>query len=177
MVCPDDGAVDQVGTSIPRHQFGQSFKHCLEQAVSTLRRYRRKTLFHLAYSSSDRTCPYLVERFCLKIPVHDLELDRRFIPEGRMSAHGIIEPVNIFANGFGCVISVLEYSAPDQFRLDRFEDGFHHCIVIAISFSTHGWKHFVSFEDFAILITGILASPVRVLDQPRLWLPDCHSFL
>lgn len=30
MMCPDDGAVDHVGASIPLKQFGQSFQHCFE---------------------------------------------------------------------------------------------------------------------------------------------------
>ena len=94
-----------------------------------------------------------------------------------MSAHGIIKPVNVFANGFDRVSSGLEYGAPDQFRLDRLEDGLDHGIIITISFSAHGWKHLVSFEDLAILITGILAPPVRVLDHPRLWLPNCNGLL
>lgn len=58
-----------------------------------------------------------------------------------MSSDGIIEAINVFANYFDCIISGLEDSAPDQFRLDRLEDGFHHSIVIAISFAAHGWKH------------------------------------
>ncbi len=92
-----------------------------------------------------------------------------------MSAHRIWEAVNVFANGDDCVISGLEYSAPEQLRFDRFEDRFHCCIVITTSFAAHGWKYLVSFEEFAILITGILASSVRVLDQSRLWLPDCNG--
>ncbi|OJY01941.1 MAG: hypothetical protein BGP07_02240 [Rhizobiales bacterium 63-22] len=32
MMCPDDGAVDHVGASIPLDQFGQSFQHCFEHA-------------------------------------------------------------------------------------------------------------------------------------------------
>lgn len=32
-----------------------------------------------------------------------------------MSAHRILEAVNVFANGFDRVISGLEYSMPDQF--------------------------------------------------------------
>jgi hypothetical protein len=32
MMCPDDGAVDHVGASIPFDEFGQSFEHRLEHA-------------------------------------------------------------------------------------------------------------------------------------------------
>ncbi len=94
-----------------------------------------------------------------------------------MSAYRIIEAINIFANSFDRITACLEYSAPDQLRLDCLEDGFHHRIIIAISFVVHGWKHFVSCGNSAVLITGILAAPVGVLDQPRLWLPDSNGFL
>lgn len=30
MMCPDNGAIDHVGASIPLDQFNQSFKHCFE---------------------------------------------------------------------------------------------------------------------------------------------------
>lgn len=67
-----------------------------------------------------------------------------------MSTHGVVEPINVFANGFDRIIACLENSSPDQLRLDRLEDGFHHRIIVTVSFSAYGWKHFVSFEDFAI---------------------------
>jgi|GEM_PF-6454046 len=69
-----------------------------------------------------------------------------------MCAHGLIEAINVVSNGFDFVISGLEYSAPDQFRLDPPEDSYHHCIVIPISFVAHGWKHFVSQENSSVLI-------------------------
>lgn len=74
-------------------------------------------------------------------------------------------------------MALLENSSPDQFRLDRLEDGFDHRIIVTISFAAHGWKHAVSFEDFAILITGIMTSPVGELDKPPLWLSDRNGFL
>ena len=32
MMCPDDGAVDHIGASVPFNEFGQSFEHRLEHA-------------------------------------------------------------------------------------------------------------------------------------------------
>ncbi len=38
VMCPDNGAVDYVGASVPLDQFGQRFEHRLEYASSTHRR-------------------------------------------------------------------------------------------------------------------------------------------
>ena len=84
----------------------------------------------------------------------------RLAIDNRVSTYGIINAVNICANGFDRGISPLECSAPDQLGLDGFKYSFYHCIIVAVSLAAHGGNNVGRFKDFSIRITGILASPV-----------------
>ncbi len=88
-----------------------------------------------------------------------------------MSAHRIIEPINVLANGFDRVISSLEYRAPDQFRLDRLEDGLDHGIIITLTILLLLLKTFWQKPSSPKMpkINGVETAHTR---KPRDWLDD-----
>ena len=55
--------------------------------------------------------------------------------------------------------------------LNGFHKGFCHCVVIRIAFATHADSNLVIVEDLDIFITGVLNSPVGVMDQVWLHIP------
>ena len=94
-----------------------------------------------------------------------------------MLSDGIIEAVDVLRDSLNRFIACLEYGSPDQFRLDRLEAGFDHGVVIAISLAAHRWKDVLRLEKLAVIVTGILASAVRMLNETWFGLPDCNGFL
>src|SRR5664279_6644992 len=85
-----------------------------------------------------------------------------------MPAHGIIEPVDISGDGIFGLKAWLEAGAPDQFRFDRFEQSFHHGIVITIALATHRNDETVPVEDSLVIIGAILAATIRMMHYPSL---------
>src|SRR5664279_2595149 len=83
-----------------------------------------------------------------------------------MPAHGIIEPVDISGDGIFGLKAWLEAGAPDQFRFDRFEQSFHHGIVIAIALATHRNDETVPVEDSLVIIGAILGGFNRSSQHP-----------
>src|SRR5271165_4319779 len=114
------------------------------------------------------TCPCLVESHCPLVSFV-FEIYWAFVTKSRMPAHGIIEPVDISGDGIFGLKARLEAGAPDQFRFDRFEQSFHHGIVIAIALATHRNDETVPVEDSLVIIGAILAATIRMMQNTRLW--------
>ena len=82
-----------------------------------------------------------------------------------MSSPGIVEAVDVSANGNLGVASCLETGPPHQLRLDGFEHRLDHRIVVAISLAAHGWDHAGPFQEPLIIIGTILAAAIGVMDE------------
>ncbi|MFT4784541.1 MAG: hypothetical protein ACI9IV_002288, partial [Paracoccaceae bacterium] len=54
-----------------------------------------------------------------------------------MTPSWIIEPIDILEDGPFSLASGFPAVAPDQLCFERFEECFHHGIVVAISFAAH----------------------------------------
>jgi hypothetical protein len=81
-----------------------------------------------------------------------------------VAASWIIEAIDVLKGchlslpaGFPCI-------APDQFRLDGFEERFDGGVVIAIALAAHGHAEAVLAQDFSIVVRTILAATVRMMD-------------
>ena len=69
-----------------------------------------------------------------------------------MVASWIVEAIDVFKDchfslpaGFPCI-------APDQFRLNSFEERFDSCVVIAIALAAHGHAEAVLAQDLLIVV-------------------------
>ncbi len=83
-----------------------------------------------------------------------------------MPSAGVVEGVDI---GFDFLFSVAAgfvNGAPDQLGFDGFKDGFDHGVVIAITFARHGYDEAVGFEELLIGVGAILATPIRMMNDP-----------
>ena len=81
-----------------------------------------------------------------------------------MPSTRVVEAVYVFEDchlrlpaGFPCI-------APDQFRFDGFEECLDGCVIITISFATHGHFEAVLPQDFLIVVRTILRPAIRVMD-------------
>src|SRR6478609_5268773 len=90
-----------------------------------------------------------------------LELKRALEVEGRMAADGIIEGVDVSADG-GCRVGpALEDGAPDEFALQRFEEGFDHRVIVAVSLARHRNEDAMPPQFGLVLDGAVLARPGR----------------
>jgi hypothetical protein len=55
---------------------------------------------------------------------------------------------------------------PDQLSLHSLEEGFYHCIIVAITFTAH--RHFerVAPQLLLIIMAAILAAAIRMMNAP-----------
>ena len=58
-----------------------------------------------------------------------------------------------------------------QFSLDGSESRFHKCVVVAIAGTAHALIHFCAVKQLAVLLAGILAATIGVVNQIRWRLP------
>ena len=83
-----------------------------------------------------------------------------------MPASRIIKPINVFEQGYFCLPACCPCIAPNQLRLERFEEGFHNGIIIAVTPSTHRHLKAMFLEHLLIIIWTILGTAIRVVDTP-----------
>src|SRR5580692_3518663 len=65
------------------------------------------------------------------------ELSRAYEVEGGVAPNGIVEPVNVAANGLVGFLAGVEDGPPDQLGFQGLEERFHHGVVVAISLAGH----------------------------------------
>lgn len=96
-----------------------------------------------------------------------LKLDRTEIAEIRMTALPIIKPFDIFKYilfGFvtGFVLAVM-----NKLYLEGVEKTLSHRIISTVGFSAHTASDSMSFQQSLKVLTGILNSPVGMMNQSR----------
>lgn len=75
------------------------------------------------------------------------------------------------------LVAGLKHDSSDRFCFDRLEDGFYHSVIVAVLFAAHGLKDVMGFKNLAVVITGIMASSIRMLDEPGSRLLNCNDLL
>ena len=81
-----------------------------------------------------------------------------------MTAARVVEAVDVFKDGHLRLSSCLPCIAPDQFRFDGFEECLDGCVIITISFATHGHFEAVLPQDFLTAMRTILRPAISVMD-------------
>ncbi|HEX2998667.1 MAG TPA: hypothetical protein VHR86_00230, partial [Armatimonadota bacterium] len=56
-------------------------------------------------------------------------------------------------------------TVPDQFGLETVKEALYCCVIPTVSLVAHRREHPMIFEQPLVVTTGILAAPVRVVDQ------------
>src|SRR3954452_2819179 len=83
-----------------------------------------------------------------------------------MAPDGMVEPVDVAANGLVRLLAGVEDSPPDELGFQGLEERLHHGIVIAIPFAGHRDQDAVLVELGLIVDRAILATAIRVMHQP-----------
>src|SRR6266568_7498544 len=66
---------------------------------------------------------------------------------------------------FSITISI-ETKVSIKVRLPHSPEAFHRRIVVAVAFARHGRLHFKLIEQLAVIMGAILATSIRVMNQP-----------
>src|SRR3954463_10499558 len=94
------------------------------------------------------------------------ELSRAGEVEGGMAPDGIVEPIDVAANGLVCLLAGVEDGPPDELGFQGLEERLHHGVVIAIPLAGHRDQDAVLLELGLIVDRAILAAAIRMMDQP-----------
>src|SRR3954453_357367 len=94
------------------------------------------------------------------------ELSRACEVESGMAPEGIVEPVDIAANGPVRLLAGVEDGPPDELGFQGLEERLDHGVVIAIPLAGHRDQDAVLLELGLIIDRAILAAAVRMMDQP-----------
>src|SRR6266567_5034309 len=77
----------------------------------------------------------------------------------------IVKHFKVFKHRLPCFCSCLICLLLDTLLLYCSKERFHESIIIAITFSTHADFYAILFEQSLVTRAGILASPVRMMQQ------------
>src|SRR6266568_1776718 len=94
------------------------------------------------------------------------ELSRACEVEGGMAPDGIVEPVDVAANGVVGFLAGVEDGPPDELGFQGLKERLHHGVVVAISLAGHRDQDAVLAELGLIVDRAILAATIRMVDQP-----------
>ena len=94
------------------------------------------------------------------------ELSRAYEVEGGMAPDGIVEPVDVAANGLVGFVAGVEDGPPDELGFQGLEERLDHGVVIAIPLAGHRDQDAVLLELGLIIDRAILAAAIRMMDQP-----------
>src|ERR1700680_1861565 len=83
-----------------------------------------------------------------------------------MSPDGIVEPVDIAANGLVGFLAGVEDGPPDELGFQGLKERLHHGVVVAISLAGHRDQDAVLAELGLIVDRERLAATIRMVDQP-----------
>src|ERR1700687_1550365 len=83
-----------------------------------------------------------------------------------MAPDGIVEPVDIAANGLVGFLAGVEDGPPDELGFQGLKERLHHGVVVAISLAGHRDQDVVLAELDLIVDRAILAATIRMVDQP-----------
>src|SRR5215208_7967014 len=94
------------------------------------------------------------------------ELSRAYEVESGMAPDGIVEPTEVAANGPVGLLAGVEDGPPDELGFQGLEEGLYHGVVIAIPLAGHRDQDTVLLELGLIVDRAILATTIRMVDQP-----------
>ena len=83
-----------------------------------------------------------------------------------MAPDGIVEPVAVAANSPVCWLAGMEEGPPDELGFQGFDERLDHGVVIAIPLAGHRDQDAVVLELGLIIARAILATAIRMTDQP-----------
>jgi len=106
--------------------------------------------------------------FCL------LKMNRTLILQRRMEPERIVEALNILKDGRTRLLSGLKAPPVGTFFRQRGEKGLHRRILPTIARPTHADFDPQFPQGRLIAIAGELRSPIRVMQESRLWVPPGH---
>ena len=99
----------------------------------------------------------------------DQELRWRLVAEGRMRPFSVVKDLNVF-KGRSIDRSVCSVAkAMDPLVFEAVEPALRRRVIPAVPFPAHRASHAVFLELALKGMTGVLASPVGVVQQPRRW--------
>ena len=93
-----------------------------------------------------------------------------------MAPDGIVEPVDIAANGPVGFLACVEDGPPDELGFQGLKERLHHGVVVSIPLAGHRDQDAVLAELGLIVDRAILASPVGMMDQPCYWMAHGQGF-
>src|SRR5258708_34159198 len=91
-----------------------------------------------------------------------------------MFSLSIVKHFKIFKHRLPCFCSCSICLLLGTLLLYCSKERFHESIIIAITFSTHADFYSILFEQSLVTRAGILASPVRMMQQTSSWLSSLH---
>src|SRR3982751_2859803 len=84
------------------------------------------------------------------------ELSRAYEVEGGMAPDGIVEPIDVAANGLVGLLAGVEDGPPDELGFQGLEERLHHGVVVAIPLAGHRKQDAVLVELGLIIDRAIL---------------------
>src|SRR5882672_9309969 len=84
-----------------------------------------------------------------------------------MAPDGIVEPVDIAANGLVGFLTGVEDGPPDELGFQGLKERLYHGVVVAIPLAGHRDQDAVLAELGLIVDRAILTATIRMVDQPR----------
>src|SRR5262249_46254355 len=121
--------------------------------------WERSSLVHLAAIAMVGELPLMAQ----------FELMGTQVAQGRMSPLPIVEQLNVFEDCAACLGSGTPVVLINQFELEGGEKTFRHRVIPAVAFTTHAAQHAVRRQQLLILVTGVLAAAVGVMQQALRW--------
>ena len=94
------------------------------------------------------------------------ELDWAFVVQNRVPADAVVEHFDVLEDALTGFSSCQVILVVDQFFLKRAQETFHHRIIPAVPFATHAAGDSVAFKQSLIMLVGIFAAAIRVMQQP-----------
>lgn len=96
---------------------------------------------------------------------------------GRMPADGVVELVEVGADGLERSSAAGPGLSVDEVLLQRAEEGLHDGVVSAVALSAHGALGAGPVQQFPVGLACVLASTVAVVDEPWLWAAGDQSLV
>src|SRR5690242_16979273 len=87
------------------------------------------------------------------------------VAEGRMSPLPIVEQLDVFEDFAAGLGSGTPAALINQFELEGGEKTLRHRIIPAVAFTAHATQHAVRRQQLLILVAGVLAAAIRVMQQ------------
>ena len=84
-----------------------------------------------------------------------------------MASIAVVENLNVFKNVSLSLHSRSIMTMMNQLGFQRAEETFHGGIVVTIALAAHTRLDLIFGQDIAIVLAGVLAAPIRVMQQVR----------